>query len=164
MADIAAQPPASGDAAPPQRVRMTKWTPTTNLMELRRFGKTLEELCELGVVLARCIIQGIDETDPASGEVNRARLERETADVGAQLRCTIEAMGLDSVSISARIAHKMELMREWEALFDEPKAPQTADQNCLPNGVMFDTFGELRTRYVRITLDVGRSDFARFFL
>lgn len=97
---------------------MKKWTPTTDLKMLRRMGKLLEELNELGSVAARCIIQGIDEIDPGSQEVNRARLESEIADVIAQCEVTIEALSLDGAFIAARCEDKKQQMAEWEALFD----------------------------------------------
>jgi NTP pyrophosphatase (non-canonical NTP hydrolase) len=96
---------------------LTKWTPTTDLMMLRRMGKLQEELAELANVAARCIIQGIDEVDPGSGKVNRTRLENEIADVLAQCRCTIDALGLDDDHIAERTREKREQMAEWEAMF-----------------------------------------------
>jgi NTP pyrophosphatase (non-canonical NTP hydrolase) len=96
---------------------MQKWVPTTDLLMLRRMGKTTEELGELQAVVARCIIQGIDEIDPASGEVNRLRLEKETADVLAQCICNIKALRLDRAAIEQRTVDKVALMDEWESLF-----------------------------------------------
>lgn len=98
---------------------LTKWTPTTNLMMLRRMGKLGEELAELSVVTNRCIIQGIDEIDPGSGIVNRERLEKELADVLAQCNVTIEKLGLNQEFIKARTEDKIEQMAEWEAMFEE---------------------------------------------
>lgn len=98
-------------------VIMRKWVPTTDLMMLRRMGKLSEELGELQAVAARCIIQGIDETDPASGMSNRYRLEFEIADVLAQCRVTIEMLELNRVTIHNREAVKVDQMIEWEALF-----------------------------------------------
>lgn len=97
--------------------KMNKWTPTTDLMMLRRMGKTSEELGELQTVVARCVIQGIDEIDPGSGKVNRQRLLDEIADVYAQLDCTVDALGLDINAIMKRRAVKNDQMAEWEALF-----------------------------------------------
>lgn len=101
----------------PDPSRVSKWVPTTDLMELRRFGKSLEELCELGAVMARCIIQGIDEVDPASGKVNRQRLEEETADVYAQLAENMDRFGLDAQTMGLREIKKRGYMQEWEKLF-----------------------------------------------
>jgi NTP pyrophosphatase (non-canonical NTP hydrolase) len=97
--------------------RMSKWIPTTNLMELRRLGKLGEELGELSNVASRCIIQGLDETDPGSGKVNRQRLQDELADVQAQIGCTVLAFGLDQDYMARRTAEKMRQMAEWEAMF-----------------------------------------------
>lgn len=95
----------------------SKWVPTTNLLELRRLGKTCEELGELVAVLGRSICQGLDGVDPASRETNVDRITKESADVLAQIRCNIEAFQLDRDLIKARIAHKEGLMWEWEAMF-----------------------------------------------
>ena len=97
--------------------RMNKWTPTTDLLTLRRMGKLLEELGEASNVAARVIIQGIDEVDPGSGKVNRERLENELADVQAQIGCTALAFDLDQDRMARRTAEKMRQMAEWEALF-----------------------------------------------
>lgn len=51
-------------------VKMSKWIPTTDLLQLRRLGKLGEELNELGAVASRCIIQGLYEIDPASNKIN----------------------------------------------------------------------------------------------
>lgn len=108
---------------------MSKWTPTTDLLMLRRMGKLIEELGELSNVAARCIIQGIDETDPGTGKVNRLRLEHEIADVMAQCRVTIEALGLDMGAISLRSAQKRAQMQEWEALFEDDKPSPTTPRD-----------------------------------
>lgn len=97
--------------------KMSKWTPTTDLLMLRRMGKLTEELGELLSVAARCVIQGIDEVDPGSGKVNRIRLEHEIADVMAQCRVTVEALDLDADFINLRDLEKQRQMAEWEALF-----------------------------------------------
>lgn len=97
---------------------MSKWTPTTDLMQLRRFGKLCEELGELSNVAARCIIQGIDEVDPGTGKVNRQRLEDEIADVLAQCYVTVEKLGLNCEAIDLRRSNKERQMAEWESLFN----------------------------------------------
>lgn len=99
------------------RKPLSKWVPTTDLATLRRLGKLSEELGELQAVVARCIIQGIDETDPSSGRVNRLRLEDELADVQAQLHLTVGFFDLDARRIAGRCEDKMEQMQEWEDMF-----------------------------------------------
>jgi NTP pyrophosphatase (non-canonical NTP hydrolase) len=116
--------------------KMNKWTPTTNLLELRRLGKLGEELGELANVASRCIIQGLDEVDPGTGKVNRQRLLDEMADVYAQIECTMEAFGLDRTYYAERVVRKVRQMGEWEALFltaaggvKAPHAPSTEGHN-----------------------------------
>lgn len=95
---------------------MNPWTPTTDLHMLRRMGKLQEELGELQAVAARCIIQGIDEIDPHSGEINRQRLLEEMADVSAQIGCCVRELSLDMHEYVIRIEEKTAQMAEWERL------------------------------------------------
>lgn len=96
---------------------MSPWQIETDPLRVRRLGKTLEEINELGAVLARCTIQGIDEIDPSSGKTNRQRLEEETADVLAQIVCNIEALALNRPAIHARRDEKIRQMVEWESIY-----------------------------------------------
>lgn len=98
---------------------MNPWKPDHNPQQARRIGKTAEEVNELGAVLARISIQGIDEIDPSSGKTNRQRLIEETADVMAQCYCNMAAIftGEEVKQIWNRRARKIEQMEEWEAHF-----------------------------------------------
>lgn len=93
----------------------SNWTPTTNLLHLRRFGKLQEELAELAAVAARCITQGIDEVDPGTGKLNRHRLEEELADVLAQCQITVRLLDLNSDAIHDRKLRKQVMMMRWES-------------------------------------------------
>ena len=57
------------------------WKPETNPIRQAVLGKTQEELCELGIAIARCQIQGIDEINPTTQESNRNELADELDDV-----------------------------------------------------------------------------------
>jgi NTP pyrophosphatase (non-canonical NTP hydrolase) len=96
---------------------MNKWEVTTDPLTLRRLGKLGEELGELANVASRCIIQGIDATDPGTGKVNRQRLLDELADVAAQIDCTVATFALDAAYFGKRRTTKREQMAEWEALY-----------------------------------------------
>lgn len=104
---------------------MNPWKVTTNALELRRLGKAQEELGELQAVLARCIIQGIDEHDPATGISNRERLWKEIADVQAQLGLVVSHYGLPQKQINERGAAKVLQMWEWEKVLRD--AAKTTD-------------------------------------
>ncbi len=95
---------------------MSPWAPTTNLKELRRLGKTLEELGELVAVLGRTVCQGLDGIDPASGESNIERMTKESADVIAQIACNVDAFRLDHSTIMDRAEQKQGQMAEWERM------------------------------------------------
>ena len=99
------------------------WYVEIDSQRLRRFGKTLEELGELQAVVARCIIQGIDEVDPSSQKTNRLRLEEEIADVYAQLFLLEERFNLDTEFIAERMMHKTDQMYEWDRLVEEDRTP-----------------------------------------
>lgn len=109
---------------------LQKWTPTTDLLMLRRMGKLIEELGELSVVASRCVIQGIDEVDPGSQRLNRDRLEREIADVYAQLDCTVLALKLNQHFIHTRKLDKRKQMGEWEAMFGDERAKTCSYAGC----------------------------------
>lgn len=95
------------------------WHVEENKYRLRRLGKALEENNELGAVLARCIIQGVDEIDPSSGKTNRQRMQEEVADVYAQLRLLVSEFNLDGRAIYERIEDKLDSMNKWEELLKE---------------------------------------------
>ena len=95
---------------------MNPWTPDLCPHQARRIGKTSEEVNELGAVLARISIQGLDAIDPSSGKSNRQRLHEETADVLAQLALNLSALGMDEDMIAERVARKQSQMIEWEGL------------------------------------------------
>lgn len=101
---------------------MSKWIPESNPMVLRRVGKTGEECAELSKVCSRITIQGLHGVDPASGISNREALAKEIADVMAQCKVTIDALGLSDRAIEERSLEKQAQMAEWEAMFSTPSA------------------------------------------
>lgn len=95
---------------------MNPWKPDDNPRQARRIGKTAEEVCELGSVLARISIQGIDSIDPSSGKTNRQRFIEETADVLAQIQCNINELFTEDegAAIRERALLKRGQMVNWE--------------------------------------------------
>jgi NTP pyrophosphatase (non-canonical NTP hydrolase) len=112
---------------------VTAWHVETDAYRIRRLGKSLEELGELVSVLARCLIQGVDEIDPSSGEVNRMRMQKETADVLTQVGGLTETFNLDMGAILERVQDKKASMDKWEELLVEEK------QNILDSDWGIDT-------------------------
>lgn len=100
--------------------KMNPWMPDNNPHQARRIGKTGEEVNELGSVLCRISIQGIDSIDPSSGKTNRQRLLEETADVLAQCEVNMWDIftGEERQFVWARCIEKRRQMAEWEAHYD----------------------------------------------
>lgn len=100
--------------------KMNPWVPDTDPRQARRIGKTAEEVAELGAVLARISIQGINATDPSSGKTNFQRLWEETADVMAQIECNMRSLFTyeQRMLIEDRKQVKVIQMAEWEAHYE----------------------------------------------
>lgn len=98
---------------------VTAWHVETDAFILRRLGKALEELGELTSVLARCIIQGVNEVDPSSKKVNLQRMQEETTDVMTQINCLTTAFALDKDKMKERFQDKLQSMEKWEELLEE---------------------------------------------
>jgi hypothetical protein len=89
------------------------WHPITDPVQLKYLGKLGEEVCEGGSAIFRCIIQGIDESEPTTGKVNREWLEDEIADILAGIHLLREHFNLDTTHIEERKERKIKLLREW---------------------------------------------------
>lgn len=89
------------------------WHPITQPVDLKHLGKLGEEASELSAAVSRCIIQGIDESEPVTGKVNREWLEDEIADVTANIALVTEHFGLDHVRIFQRVIRKMKHLKKW---------------------------------------------------
>lgn len=99
--------------------RPSRWIPMTNLRDLAHLGKAGEEGGELSSILQRIQIQGIDECDPETGEVNRIALTKETADVLAMCELNIERFNLDQEYINARKERKKAMKRAWHEMLPD---------------------------------------------
>lgn len=93
--------------------QLSPWTPDTDKTHLRVMGKALEELSECSNALARCIIQGIEESEPVTGKPNRKWLTEEVADAITTLRLVQRYMGLDPAEIAARVLRKEAGLEGW---------------------------------------------------
>jgi NTP pyrophosphatase (non-canonical NTP hydrolase) len=92
------------------------WVPMSAPIDLMVMGKLAEELSECASAAARCIIQGIDECEPSTGEVNKHWLEKEIADVLANVELACERFGLDHDFIAERNAFKKVYLRKWHSM------------------------------------------------
>lgn len=93
--------------------KLNPWQPITDAKDLKHLGKLSEEVGELGAAIARCIIQGIDESEPVTGKVNRVWLEDEIADVLANVGLVASHFNLDMVRMEARSNEKATKLLTW---------------------------------------------------
>jgi len=96
---------------------ITKWELEPDELIRRRLGKTGEEMGEFLQIKERVLLQGIEATNPSTGELLKRELANEVADVYAQLDKTVQALGLSAAWIEKRRDHKKSLMDEWEAMY-----------------------------------------------
>lgn len=107
----------------------SKWIPETDLQRLAVLGKLGEELCECGKMCFRSMIQGIDESDPKTGQRNLDVLTEEIADVLALLRLNIQFWKLDERFIESRAKLKMEHKLLWLHMLKKEKFKELVESN-----------------------------------
>jgi hypothetical protein len=89
------------------------WHPITDARDLKTLGKLGEECGELSSVIARCIIQGVNEIHPVTNYQNRCWLEDEIADVEANIKLVKERFRLDCDRIKLRAEIKCVQLDLW---------------------------------------------------
>ena len=100
----------------PINATISPWMPEQDRIRLALLGKLSEECNELAARAARCIIQGLEESDPASNRTNRTELACEIADV---IACTEVAIEVLSLPISdQRIKDKMRGFYRWHSMIE----------------------------------------------
>lgn len=97
------------------RAQINPWHPMQDPVDLKHMGKLVEELGECSQAAGRCIIQGMDEHEPDSKEINRVWLTKEISDVLANAYLVIAHFDLDRDFINKRMEFKMERLRLWHA-------------------------------------------------
>jgi hypothetical protein len=91
------------------------WHPMTSPVDLKHLGKLAEELNEAGAAVARCIIQGINASEPVTAKPNRAWLEDELADVLANIDLVMEHFNLNRARMVQRANRKKYHLQKWHA-------------------------------------------------
>lgn len=92
---------------------VSMWKPETSPYILGLLGKLIEECGELSSIAARCIIQGLDEANPTTLQLNREALQDEIADVASMARFVSERLELDLEALMARAEKKRSWKTPW---------------------------------------------------
>jgi hypothetical protein len=93
--------------------RPSKWIPIADRKTLAALGKLAEEVNELGTIIARSIIQGLDGADPKTGIINIDALATEIADVRGLSALLIKQLDLDESAIAERGEKKHRMKSAW---------------------------------------------------
>lgn len=88
------------------------WHPMTNSVDLKHLGK----LAEASAAVARCVIQGIDESEPVTGKPNKEWLEDELSDVMTNISLCLERFALDQNRMMERGVMKAAHLKQWHYL------------------------------------------------
>jgi len=95
---------------------VSPWSPITDKLDLKVLGKLGEELGECTSATARCIIQGINESEPVTKKPNQLWLEEEIADVLATTDIAISHFKLDATFILNRAQEKKKRLLTWHKM------------------------------------------------
>lgn len=95
------------------------WIPISDPLVLAAIGKLGEEASELGAIIFRCVIQGLDGKNPETGELNINDLLKEIADVRGLSNLVIRQLELDVSAISERAEKKRIMKRKWIDMIEE---------------------------------------------
>ncbi|MBD9372080.1 hypothetical protein IB238_05480 [Rhizobium sp. ARZ01] len=96
---------------------ITLWKPEPDLLVHQALGKACEEASELSNILARCLIQGLNQNEPVSGKPNRQALFEEIADLDAAIQWLRELVN-DEYD-GARADRKLNGFRRWQRMLEE---------------------------------------------
>lgn len=99
---------------------ITLWKPEPDVIIHQALGKACEEATELAGILARCLIQGLDQSEPATGKPNRKALSDEISDLDAAVQWLRELIG-DEYD-EERADRKLKGFRQWQRMLEADMA------------------------------------------
>lgn len=98
---------------------ITLWLPESRTVIHQALGKAAEEAAELAKILSRCLIQGLDASDPETGKPNLASLADELADVEATTEWLFRLLPLDVDSHNTRAGRKLDGFLLWQKMLED---------------------------------------------
>lgn len=99
---------------------ITLWKPEPDVIIHQALGKACEEANELAGILARCLIQGLDQSEPATGKPNRKALSDEISDLDAAVQWLRELIGEEYDE--ERADRKLRGFRQWQRMLEADMA------------------------------------------
>ena len=101
---------------------ITLWKPEPDVIIHQALGKACEEATELASILARCLIQGLDRSEPVTGKPNRQALFEEIADLDAAVQWLRELVQDDYDE--SRADRKLNGFRRWQRMLEADMQPK----------------------------------------
>jgi hypothetical protein len=101
---------------------ITLWKPEPDVLIHQALGKLAEECAELSHAVARCLIQGYHEEEPATHKLNGTQLMEEVADVKAAMRWLFDVLDEPFKGESDRERRKFDGFKRWQAMLEEDMA------------------------------------------
>jgi hypothetical protein len=120
---------------------ITLWKPEPDVLIHQALGKACEEANELASILARCLIQGIYQSEPVTGKPNRQALFEEIADLDAAVQWLRE-LAVDEYD-EARADRKLNGFRRWQCMLEEDMRSSPPQQRTAPGFAEFRKFVDL---------------------
>ena len=105
---------------------ITLWKQEPDVIIHQALGKACEEATELASILARCLIQGLDQSEPVTGKPNRQALFEEIADLDAAVQWLRE-LARDDYDES-RAYRKLNGFRLWQRMLEEDVSRSTLNE------------------------------------
>lgn len=93
--------------------KLNPWTPETDPHRIAVLGKLAEELGEATQIVARCIIQGLEGSEPVTKVPNTEALEKELADVLATIHQAVFRLDLNASFVDERALGKFKELGTW---------------------------------------------------
>lgn len=111
---------------------ISPWKPEPDLLIHQALGKACEEASELANILARCLIQGLNESEPVTGKPNRKSLFEEIADVDAAIQWLRELVN-DEYD-GDRADRKLNGFRRWQRMLEADMSSPPVDSRPVDGG------------------------------
>lgn len=108
---------------------LNPWIPERDPIRLAILGKLVEELTECASAAARCMIQGIEGSEPTTGKPNHQWLFEELADVAAVCSIAFDHFsngdGRAEHTLDERMDAKVDHLNRWHELIRAKATPLT---------------------------------------
>lgn len=109
---------------------ISPWMPEPNALTHQAIGKLGEEAAELAAIAFRCLIQGLNGSEPVTDKGNARSLQEEMSDVVAALAFVRELTGVDVDQ--DRVERKLSGYHRWAGMILDIEDPERGASEYTP--------------------------------